>query len=381
MQLASDIAARPVVDREPRQPEVGVVHFDLPPPPERQVDAREQVAERPPAGPVPRRWCRARPCLLEPPDRRSYVVREVTGRSTGSGLDVRSASIDASPRTDRGSHPARPPPESARSCPRCGRRGSARGRPSIREAATAGGYRHRRASSMSARSRWSAAAHPAISSSRLVTDRPHRRTYLQRRACPALRSVTWWHAARHGRTRTDGRQHGAPAARGRATTCVVYDVIAAPSPRSTPRRRRDGAAALDDFVAALAPATRHLADGAGRVRRRHRRAAGAAPVARRHDHRRRQLVVPPRRRPVGAARRAGHPLPRRRHERRRPRPGARLLPDDRRRRRRRRPARPDLRHPRPGRRQRPSARPAAAATRRRRSGAGCTAARAAPDTS
>ena len=139
-------------------------------------------------------------------------------------------------------------------------------------------------------------------------------------------------ADRHGRTRTDGRQHGAPASRRRPRVRGVRrDGGADRGARG--RGGAAGAAHARALVAALEPPrTIWLMVPAALV--------GDTVVLlssllspRRHDHRRRQLVVPPRRRPVTALAASGHPLPRHRHERRRPRPRAWVLPDDRRRRR------------------------------------------------
>ena len=191
------------------------------------------------------------------------------------------------------------------------------------------------------------------------------------------------HGTRDDRARPDGRQHGAPAHRGRPQVRGL---------RRLRRRRRRAHRRGDDRRAVAGrprrPAHRaapRVDDGAGGLRRRHDRRAGPAARARRHDHRRRQLVVPRRHRPRPiAGRRPRHRLRRRRHQWRHPRPRAGVLPDDRRARRRGGPPRPDLRLAGTGRRRRRAhAQPRCAAANHRAppSTAGCTAARAVPGTS
>jgi hypothetical protein len=163
--------------------------------------------------------------------------------------------------------------------------------------------------------------------------------------------------------------------------CVVHDVDEDADRRTRSRTGRDRSTIPERAGERHGPATVDLDHGARSVRRLDRRRARTAARARRHGHRRRQLVVPPRRRPFGRARLGRHRLRRRRRERWRVRTRTRLLPDDRRTRRRRRAPDADLRD----RWHRESARASDAGPRRSRSHptntAGCTAARAGPDTS
>ena len=86
-QLAADVSIRPVVPREVREPQVGMVHLDLPPAAERKVGhglglTHEGAGERPSFG---RHRC---PCRLQAPDRAAHVVRLLAGRAGGAGLDL-----------------------------------------------------------------------------------------------------------------------------------------------------------------------------------------------------------------------------------------------------------------------------------------------------
>ena len=185
------------------------------------------------------------------------------------------------------------------------------------------------------------------------------------------------HATRNGRTRPDGRQHGAPAPRQAATNAsssicrrkaveelVAEKALGAPRSRtwsgswSKPRAvwLMVPAAAVDETIADLLPAAR----------------------VRRHDHRRRQFVLCRRPAPCAANCVKGHPLCRRRHERRRVGARARLLHDDRRPERRGAAPRSDLQDARAGRAARSIARPAARRSAAPPNTAICTAGRTAP---
>ena len=96
-------------------------------------------------------------------------------------------------------------------------------------------------------------------------------------------------AAGHDRSRTDGRQHGAPAAARRAP---LRGVRRARRRNDAARQRgRDRIALARRFRRPARAAARRVADAAGRGRRRHPGRARAAPAARRHHHRRREFVL------------------------------------------------------------------------------------------
>ena len=113
------------------------------------------------------------------------------------------------------------------------------------------------------------------------------------------------HAARHDRSRPDGREHRAPADAGRSHVRRLRRQPATPSRRS-PRRGRPGANSLDDFVAELeVPRRAWIMVPAGEITESTVRELASLLERGRHDHRRRQLLLP-RRHPAGRrARRAG----------------------------------------------------------------------------
>ncbi len=150
------------------------------------------------------------------------------------------------------------------------------------------------------------------------------------------------HAAWNGRSRSDGREHGAPLDGQRSPMRRLRRV---PRERNEARGRgRDRREHAGGIRAEARQAARDLADGARRARRFDDRAAARAARTGRYPDRRRQLELPRRHSSRQRDRAQRNSLRRRRHERRRVGSRARLLHDDRRREAGRRPPRSHLPH-------------------------------------
>ncbi len=132
-------------------------------------------------------------------------------------------------------------------------------------------------------------------------------------------------ATGNDRPGSDGRQHGAAAAEGRARVRRLRRPRRSRR-RPWPRKEPTGTTSLDDFVGKARQAARRLADGPRRRGRYDDRSSSRPAREGRHPHRRRQLVLRRRHSPGQRARRRRDSLRRRRHQRRRLGAGARLLP-------------------------------------------------------